>query len=76
MTVESILEAALRLDPAERLELMDALVATLDGEVAFEFDAAFTAELDRRWRAYEAGQAKTYTWQELKALLQEDRQPA
>ena len=63
------MEAALRLPHADRVELIDHLLATLDPNELAEVDAAWKEEIQRRWREFEAGRMKTFSWAEVKDLV-------
>lgn len=65
--VQSILQQAMSLPHEERLELLEALDAVTAAEAPFTLDQAWIEELDRRWAAYESGESKVYTWEEVKA---------
>jgi len=65
--VQSILQQAMSLPPDERLELLEALDAATAAESPFTLDQAWIDELDRRWAAYESGESKVYTWEEVRA---------
>jgi putative addiction module component (TIGR02574 family) len=52
---EAVIEQALRLDPAHRLELATRLLDSVEEPESEEWTAAWTAELDRRSAAMESG---------------------
>lgn len=52
---EAVIEQALRLDPAHRLELATRLLDSVEERESEEWTAAWTAELDRRSAAMESG---------------------
>jgi putative addiction module component (TIGR02574 family) len=66
-SVQSILQQAMSLPPDQRLELLDALDAVTAAEAPLTLDQDWIDELDRRWAAYESGESKVYTWEEVKA---------
>lgn len=59
-----ILNEALKMTPAERAEIVDQLLQSLD-EPDAEIDALWKEEVENRIDAYEAGNAKTVTVQEM-----------
>ena len=59
-----ILNEALKMTPAERAELVDQLLQSLD-EPDVEIDALWKEEVENRIDAYEAGNAKTVTVQQM-----------
>lgn len=50
-----VLEQALELTPAERLELARELITSVEARQSPEWATAWKAELASRWTAYEAG---------------------
>jgi putative addiction module component (TIGR02574 family) len=61
------LQQALTLPRDERLELLEALDAATAADAPPLLDQSWIDELDRRWAEYEAGNSKTYTWEEVRA---------
>ncbi len=70
-SLEGVLEAALQLSKEDRSLLVDALEATLDGDEPVGLRPEWLAEIRRRWREYQAGNMKTYTWEEVQRHAQE-----
>ncbi len=70
-SLEGVLKAALQLSKEDRSLLVDALEATLDGNEAVELSPEWLAEIHQRWREYQAGNVKTYTWEEVQAHARE-----
>jgi putative addiction module component (TIGR02574 family) len=66
--VKHIAEQARKLTQQELAELMDAL-ADMAEEDPGEIDPELLEECDRRWEAYERGEVKTYSWEEVKARI-------
>jgi putative addiction module component (TIGR02574 family) len=64
-SLQGILEAALRLPHADRVELIDALAASLGPDEAAAVDAAWAEEIERRVREYEEGKLKAIPWSEV-----------
>ena len=56
-TAKKVLSAALKLPEPERVELVEGLLADLDGSDE-GVDAAWAAEIDRRTRAIDEGKVK------------------
>lgn len=59
-----IVNKALKMTPAERAEIIDQLLRSLD-EPDAEIDSLWKEEVENRIDAYEAGNAKTVTVQEM-----------
>jgi putative addiction module component (TIGR02574 family) len=64
--VKILSEEAAKLTPDERVELVERINLTLLDRQA-EIDAAWDREIGRRLAAYRRGEAKTFTWEEIKA---------
>ena len=65
-SLSHVLEAAKSLPESERVELIDALIATLEPEDAAPLDDAWLAEIDRRSREFDAGLVQPIPWEEVK----------
>lgn len=63
--VKRLAEEAAKLTPEERVELVHRINLTL-GDHQAEVDAAWDAEAKRRFEAYDRGEIKSYTWEEIK----------
>lgn len=59
-----ILSEVLKMSPAERVEIVDQLLQSLD-QPDEKIDALWKEEVENRIEAYEAGNAKTVTVQEM-----------
>ena len=68
-STDNILREALRLKPAEKAELIDKLIYSLD-KPDKEIDALWTNEAEDRINAYEQGEIRTVT---LENILQKYR---
>ena len=66
--VKHIAEQARQLTPDERADLLGILSDMVEGE-AYEIDPELLEECERRWEAYERGEVKAYTWEEVKARI-------
>lgn len=64
-TRDQILEAALALSEADRMQLVDALMGTLPTDNAIEPDEDFVAELERRCAEVDAGRAQPIPFEEI-----------
>ena len=74
MTAREILEAALRLEPDEREQLVEELSASLHGGFASdEIEQAWMDEIQRRSRDIDAGTADLVDWPEVKEGLADRR---
>ncbi len=60
-TAKKVLNAALNLPEPGRVELVEELLAGLDGSDE-GVDAAWTAEIDRRTREIDEGKVKPVSW--------------
>ncbi len=65
-TLEQVRQAALALPEEERVQLVDALIATLKPENAAPLDDAWLAEVERRSEEFDAGGVTTFSWEEVK----------
>ncbi len=70
MSRYDLIENALALPAAERLEIIAALWDSIDGAHT-PLTPAQAAELDRRLASFEADKADVMTWEEFKAELEE-----
>jgi putative addiction module component (TIGR02574 family) len=66
---EAVLADALRLDLDARAELVSELLASLDGPADPDAEAAWSAEIERRVAAIEAGTVKLESWEEAKRRI-------
>jgi putative addiction module component (TIGR02574 family) len=72
MTVREILEAALRLEPAERELLVEELSASLHGGFASAgLERAWRDEIGRRNQEIDAGTAELLDWSDVKIRISE-----
>ena len=68
--VKGIIEAALNLPADEREQIVVELAASLNGGFASkEIEAAWLAEVDRRWKEVESGQAVLHDWADVRDQL-------
>jgi putative addiction module component (TIGR02574 family) len=63
---EQLLQSALALPEAERLELVEALLAECDRALARPFDDGWLAEIQRRSAEIDAGTVPLTPWPEVK----------
>jgi putative addiction module component (TIGR02574 family) len=68
---EQLLQTALALPDAERLELVEALIAEADRSLTRPFDDAWMAEIRRRSAEIDAGTAAMAPWSEVKRRVRE-----
>jgi putative addiction module component (TIGR02574 family) len=59
---EHVLQAALALPEEERLDLVDAILASLGHESELPFDPSVLIEIDRRSAEIETGSVQTTPW--------------
>jgi putative addiction module component (TIGR02574 family) len=67
---EAVLADALRLDVDARAELAAELLASLDGPADPDAEAAWSAEIERRVAAIEAGTVRLEPWEEVKRRIE------
>jgi putative addiction module component (TIGR02574 family) len=60
-----ILDEALKLSIPQRAEVAAELLASLDGEPEPDAEAAWTAEIEQRFRRIRSGQANGRPWAEI-----------
>jgi putative addiction module component (TIGR02574 family) len=68
---EQLLQSALSLPENERLELIEALLAECDQNLARPFDSAWLVEIKRRSAEIDAGTAVLTPWPEVKRRVRE-----
>ncbi len=64
--IDEVLEAALALPVDEQRVLVEALLAATDPPSPNSLHPSWAAEIHRRSEAYDAGQTRTLTWEEVK----------
>lgn len=64
-----LLEDALTLSEQDRLELASELIASVDGPPDADWEAAWTAEIERRIAAADAGGAPSSDWSDARARI-------
>jgi putative addiction module component (TIGR02574 family) len=69
---EALLADALRLTPEVRAELAAELLASLDGPADPDAEAAWSAEIERRVNAIEAGTVALEPWEDVKRRIAKD----
>ena len=67
---EAVLADALRLDVDARAELAAELLASLDGPADPDAEAAWSAEIERRVAAIEAGTVRLESWEDVKRRIE------
>jgi putative addiction module component (TIGR02574 family) len=67
---QSVLADALRLDADGRANVAAELLASLDGPMDSDADAAWTIEIDRRVAAIDAGAAELESWESVKRRIE------
>jgi putative addiction module component (TIGR02574 family) len=67
-----VLAEALRLDENARAELAAELLASLDGPAEPDAEAAWSAEIERRIAALEAGTAMLEPWDDVKRRIERE----
>lgn len=73
-TTDDLLNNAMRLSATERAELAAALLASLDGEPEDAVEAAWAAEIQRRFERVRSGEAKGRPWSEVRESLERRRE--
>lgn len=64
--LDQVLQAAMSLSEVDRVQLVDALISTLEPEEAAPFDDALLAEIERRSSEIDAGSAVLIPWEQVK----------
>jgi len=67
-----LLEDALKLDASERAKLASELLASLDGEVDEDAEAAWAAEIEERAARARSGEDPGKPWPEVRERLERD----
>jgi putative addiction module component (TIGR02574 family) len=70
-TMENVLNAALALPNEERVELVEALIASLQPEDRPPFDESWREVIRRRSAELRSGQVAAVPWDEVKRLARE-----
>lgn len=65
----TLAQAALELDPAERLQLASELIDSVEGPVDPAWSAAWSAELDRRAKEADESGERGRSWDDVRADL-------
>ena len=63
---QSILETALSLPENERLAIAETLLQSVPDDIEALDDAAFAAELDRRWNEFQRDPSVAVPWSEVR----------
>jgi putative addiction module component (TIGR02574 family) len=71
-SANDVLADALRLEPDSRAELAAELLASLDGPVEPDAEAAWDTEIERRIAAIEAGTMRLEPWADVKRRIERD----
>lgn len=66
---EQIFRSALELSAAERIDLIGALIDSLDSESEDGVEAAWALEIERRSAELESGAVASISWEEVKERL-------
>jgi putative addiction module component (TIGR02574 family) len=72
VTIEAITTAALALPEESRAQLVETLLRSLDESVSARFSSEWEAEIKDRLAAYDAGEMKSYSREEVMRYLDED----
>jgi len=68
----TVLAEALRLEPDARAELAAEILASLDGPLDADAEAAWDVEIERRIEAIEAGSIALEPWDAVKRRIERD----
>ena len=71
-SIETILAQALQLEPGKRAALAAELISSLDGGPDQDVEAAWSAELERRKAALDAGAMKLEPWSDVKRRIERE----
>ena len=72
MTIEAITAAALALPPESRATLVEALIDSLEPIVEIKYREEWQREIEDRIDAYERGEMKAYSREEVMRFVDED----
>lgn len=72
MTIEAITSAALALPSESRAELAETLLRSLEDSISAKYWAEWEVEIERRITAYDRGEMKSYSREEVMRMLDED----
>lgn len=72
MTTEAIISAALSLPEESRAKLAETLIRSLDESVSAKYWPEWEIEISERLAAYERGEVRTYSREEVMQYLDED----
>ncbi|MBI5314762.1 MAG: addiction module protein [Nitrospirae bacterium] len=70
-TTKKVLDAAMELPEKEKIQIVEELLAGLEGETDPEAEAAWIAEIERRTKEIERGEAKSIPWSTVRKLAAE-----
>jgi len=73
--LQQVLQAAILLPEADRVQLVDALISTLEPDDAAPLDDALLAEIERRSTEIDSGTAHLVPWNEVKERARRRAQP-
>jgi putative addiction module component (TIGR02574 family) len=62
----NVFQAALALPESDRVQLVDALIATLEPDDAAPLDDAWLSEIERRSREFDEGKVQPIPWEVVK----------
>jgi putative addiction module component (TIGR02574 family) len=69
---QNVIEQALRLSEAERLEVLEAVYESLEGPADPDAEQAWSAEIQRRVEDIDAGRVKLVPWTEARRQIAGD----
>ena len=64
-SIREVFQRAVQLDPADRIQLVEAILETLDKPDPF-IEAAWLAESEARYEAYKRGDLPATEWEEIR----------
>jgi len=70
---EHVIEAALKLSEAERLEIAGRLYESVEGPPDSRTEEEWDQEIERRLKAAESGEEKAIPWEEARRQMMEDQ---
>lgn len=70
-TTKKVLDAAMELPEKEKIRIVEELLAGLEGEADPEAETAWIAEIERRTKEIERGEAKPIPWSTVRKLAAE-----
>jgi putative addiction module component (TIGR02574 family) len=69
LTVENIIEEALKKGEDERAKIVDALIFSLHEQSSIEIEEAWKKEIEKRIKQIDSGEVQCISWEEVRSRL-------